>query len=219
MKNMVINSLFIFMFGNLFSQTNMEINCVFDCKLTDSQKVDIAMVYKDFSQANYGKNEIFFLVDVVEKDSVNEFYILSSLSIFEALYKRPDCYFKDNEKIVYIFTKDYTQVTDSVWLSKILTETHKTLGTPDFHVSWSNDSIIAEIPGTGVMSVYTYDPLPFKYVVKNGVICSKEIVYQMYYPDDRKPKQIQLYFRTWPYWPNDVKKPYYIRSRPSAIKK
>ena len=186
----------------------MEIHCLDSCILSAELTSDIRAVYKDFIQTQEGKDEIFFLFDIVEKDDSNEVYILTSKYLFEVMFKRPDCYFKDNGKIVYIHTENYINVNDSSWLKNLLTETHEILGAPNFNVSWVNDSVIGPIYETGdfnkINPLFTsYDPIPFKYIVRNGLICSKEVVNKVYYPDNRKPKGFPVIFRTYPYWPKE----------------
>ena len=201
--------LFHFLVQNVWSQLDDKIYYVGDKKLNKEMAVDIETIIEDFRQIDEGgKNEKFFLIDIIEKSEFNELYIFPTRYIFEIMFKRPDCYFKWNDIIVYLYTEDYLHVDDSVWLKNVLTETHQVLGTPDFKVSWANDSVIEPIWNTGeynkITPTYHYDPILLKYTIKNGTIRSKEVVDKLYYPDNRKPKGIPI-IRTLPHWPIDRK--------------
>lgn len=206
MKNIIFILIIQFIFQNIYAQSNDKMHCFGDKQLSKDVVADIKKVFEDFEQINGGgKNENFFLIDLVEKKEINEIYIFPTRYIFEIMFKSPDCYFKSNDRIVYMHTEDYIHANDSCWLENILTETHPILGAPNFNVSWSNDSVIEPIRGTGDLNkaspLYHYDPVPFKYIVKNGEIHSKEIVYKLYYPDNRRPKGLPI-IRTWPHWNN-----------------
>lgn len=201
----LINLLFVF--PCVMSQLYDKIQYVGNKKLSEDIISDIEIVIENFRQIDGGgKNEKFLLIDIVENDNSNEFYILATRYFFEIMFKRPDCYFKYNDTIVYMYTKDYIHVEDSTWLKKILTETSQVLGAPDFKVSWINDSIIEPIQGTGdvdnIIPAYRYHPFLYKYIIKNRKICSKEVIQKVYYPDNRKPKGMPV-LRTWPNWPID----------------
>ncbi len=214
MKIIIVSFVFLFIFQNIWAQLNDEIHYIGDKKLSKEIIADIKTVIEDFEQITVGgKEEKFFLIDIVEKKEFNEIYIFPTRYVFEIMFKRPDGYFKSNNKIVYLYTKDYIHVNDSNWLKNILTETHLILGVPNFKVSWSNDSVIGPIANTGdfdKMTVATsYDPVPYKYIIKDSEIYSKEIVTKLYYPDSRKPKGIPI-IRTSPHWSIDIAGQEYI---------
>lgn len=205
MRKIIISAIILFLFQNVKSQFADKIHYIGENKLSKELVSDIEIAFEDFMRIGAGgKNEKFIFIEIVEGDDFNELYLFSTRYIFEIMFKRPDCYFKSNDTIAYLYTKDHIHVDDSVWLKNVLTETHQVLGAPDFNVSWPNDSVIGPIWGTGdinkITPTYHYDPVPFKYIVKKGNICSKEIVDKLYYPDNRKPKGIPI-MRSFPYWP------------------
>lgn len=206
MKRIIFSIIILFLFQHVRAQLYDKIQYAGDKELSLELVSDIEAVFEDFIQMDWEKNERFFLIDIVEKDEYNELYIFPTRYLFEIMFKRPDGYFRNNDTIVYLYTEDYLHVNDSVWLKNVLTETHEVLGAPDFKVSWDNDSVIGPIPGSGdfnnIEPKYLYDPVPFKYIIKNGNIISKEIVQKLYYPDNRRPKGIRI-IRTWPNWPMD----------------
>lgn len=209
MKGLIISFIILFVFQDICPQIKDEINCVGNRSLSFELVSDIETAFKDFVQTDAGgKNEKFILIDLVKKNEFNEIYLFSTRYIFEIMFKRPDCYFKCNDRIVYLYTEDYIHVNDSNWLKNVLTDTRQILGVPDFKVSWANDSVIGPIKDTGDFSkitpIYHYDPIPLKYIIKNGKIYSKEIVSKLYYPDNRRPKGIPI-IRTFPYWSLDKK--------------
>ncbi|SCD20151.1 hypothetical protein PSM36_1328 [Proteiniphilum saccharofermentans] len=205
MKKVIFSAIILFLFQSVKSQLSDNIHCVGEKGLSPGLVCDIEIAFEDFMQTGAGgKNEKFIFIEIVEGDDFNELYLFSTRYAFEIMFKRPDCYFKRNDTIAYLYTKDHIHVDDSVWLKNILTETSAVLGAPDLNVVWSNDSVIGPIWGTGdvnnISPRFMYDPVPFKYIVKNGNICSKEVADKLYYPDDRKPKGIPI-MRSWPYWP------------------
>ena len=204
MRKIIFSIIILFLFQSAKSQLYDKIHCVGNKRLSKELVSDIELVFEDFMQTGAGgKNEKFIFIEIVEGDDFNELYLFSTRYVFEIMFKRPDCYFKCNDTIAYLYTKDYIHVDDSVWLKNVLTETHVVLGAPDFNVSWSNDSVIGPIWSTGdvnkIDAMFFYDPVPFKYIVKNGNICSKEVADKLYYPDDRRPKGIPI-MRSYPYW-------------------
>lgn len=205
MRRIIFSVIILFSFHNVRPQLADKIHCVGEVNLSKELVSDIEIAIEDFMQTEAGgKNEKFILIEIVEGYDFNELYLLSTRYAFEIIFKRPDCYFKRNDTIAYLYTKNHIHVDDSVWLKNILTETSAVLGAPDFNVVWSNDSIIGPIWGTGdvnnISPRFMYDPVPFKYIVKKGNICSKEVISKLYYPDDRKPKGIPI-MRSFPYWP------------------
>jgi hypothetical protein len=206
MKKIIFTVIILFLFQTVRPQLCDKIHYIEDNELSNEVVYDIEVAFEDFMQTGAGgQNEKFFLIEIVERDNFNELYLFSTRYIFEIMFKRPDCYFKCNDTIItYLYTKDHIHVSDSTWLNNIMKETSIVLGAPDFNVVWSNDSVIGPIWGTGDMNrtdaMFFYDPVPFKYIVKNGDICSKEVVYKLYYPDDRRPKGIPI-MRSLPYWP------------------
>lgn len=196
-------------------QLSDKVHYVGDNKLSKEIVADVKIVIEDFEQIpEGGKEEKFILIDLVEKKEHNEIYIVATRYVFEIMFKRPDCLLKCNDRIVYLYTKDYIHVNDSIWLNKVLTETHIVLGAPNFKVSWSNDSVIGPIANTGdlnKMIVAThYDPVAYKYIIKDGEIHSKEVAMRLYYPDNRYPKGIHSIknihsMRGYPYWSTNDK--------------
>ena len=143
------------MFQNVLPQPNNKIRYAGYRRLSKELVCDIEVVFEDFMQtAGGGKNEKFIFIEIVERDDFNELYLFSTRYVFEIMFKRPDCYFKCDDTIAYLYTKDHIHVNDSVWLKNVLAETHSVLGAPDFHVIWSNDSVIGPILRTGSLLVH-----------------------------------------------------------------
>lgn len=200
----ILSAVILFLFQSVKSQLSDNIYCVGEKGSSAELVSDIEIAFEDFMQTEAGgKNEKFIFIEIVEGDDFSELYLFSTRYAFEIMFKRPDCNFKRNDTIAYLYTKDHIHVDDSVWLKNILTETNAVLGAPDFNVVWSNDSVIGPIWRTGGINkmdaMSFYDLVSFKYTIKDGTICSMEVVDKLYYPDDRKPKGIPI-MRSWPYW-------------------
>lgn len=139
---------------------------------------------------NHAIDKSIILVDYKKSDSLNVFRILETLDVLELFYKKPDCFLKYAEKMIYVYTENYALRKDSIFLEQVFQETLKSLKLTNAKtiVSWKNDSIIflKNIP----VNATIFDPIPIEYRIKDTIILKKEIYYDMIYPEIEEPKGI-----------------------------
>ena len=167
---------------------SQSLNC--NLGMSSQANANLLVAYNEYV-TNYPINYSIVLIDYVQQqDSFSFFRICSSKEIFELFYKKPDCYFLDKTNIAYLYTKDYYQKKDTVWLNKVFQETRKILKSPDIKVFWKNDSILS-IEGYFIAEIY--DPVIVEYQVLNEKIVKKYICEKMSYPDIDCPKGIKMF--------------------------
>ena len=106
--------------------------------------------------------------------------------------KNQNVFFHYRNNLVYLYTENYKQKKDTVWLNTILLETldfFKFSGT--VLVNWSKDSIVS-CEGSFLL-VCEYDPIITEYRVYNKEIIEESYnLKKMLYPKTGKPKGIPL---------------------------
>ena len=133
-------------------------------------------------------------------DSIDIFRLNGSMWSFEMFFKKPDCFFYHRDNIVYLYTENYANKKDTIWLNTVLLETLKLSGRSgktiiDWSndrtiIDWSKDSIIA-LPSFTTNYMETYDPIIIEYKIYKGEIIEEKDCNEMLYPHTGKPKGIK----------------------------
>jgi len=178
----------------LIAQEKIKCECdSIDLKFRDNLYTVVDKNINEFSS----KNEII-LVDYMSNDSIDIFRLNGSIFSFELFYKKPDCFFLHRDNIVYLFTENYANKKDTIWLNTVLLETLKFFrgsGTTAFFfrsskatiIDWSKDSIIS-LPYYYIELLY--DPIIMEYKMYKGEIIEEKDCNEMLYPDTGEPKGI-----------------------------
>lgn len=169
---------------NLFSQS-------FDCYTSDSiLSKDIIVAYKDFVTSFNVSNSIV-LIDYIKNGSFSTLKMINSKEFYEIFYKRPNCYFKSDTNIAYLFTKHYTDEKDTLWLNQVFIETLKVFPKlNEIKVNWKNNSILSfkrDVKAT------VYDPPVVEYEIENGIILKRSFSNKMFFPDSHHLPKYNFY--------------------------
>jgi hypothetical protein len=217
MKKLAIYLIFMFDAFMMLSQ-QVEVNA--------DKQINLSFVHVVLSQ--YIKSEkpeknLIILIDCIFTDTISVFTVLESENQFELFYRKPQCYFIDSDRIIYIHTNNIqTTCVDTVYLDNLFYNTLKilyysnenvnddffkelkrenVLTHDSYQVSWRNDSIVSMKGVLTWVKHMSFDPVPFQYIVKDGKVINKKIVKRVLLPDIGSPKgTANHYFRTEPYW-------------------
>jgi hypothetical protein len=132
--------------------------------------------------------KIIVLVDYLSKDSIDIFRLNGSMEPFELFYKKPDCFFHYRNNVVYLFTENYKNKKDTVWLNHVLQETINLYGFSEATINWAKDSIVS-VNGHWILCC-DYDPWIIEYKIYNGEIIEQNFCTEMLYPPTGNPKGI-----------------------------
>jgi len=173
----------------LMAQEKIKFNCEsIDFKLKDN----LHIVIDNYINFLDHKGELI-LVDYMSNDSIDIFRLGGSICSFELLYKKPDCFFYYRDNIVYLYTENYTNNKDTIWLNNVLLETLKLSGRSGTTIiDWSKDSIIA-LPSNYIKGYETYNPWIIEYKIYKGKIIEEKNCNEMLYPYTGKPKGIPIF--------------------------
>ena len=197
-RNKILSIILIFAYAPIILMAQEKIKC--ECDSIDLKFSDNLYTVID-KNINYfkSKNEII-LVDYMSNDSIDIFRLNGSMWSFELFYKKPDCFFHHRDNIVYLFTENYANKKDTIWLNTVLLETLKLSGRSGKTIidwpkdrtiiDWSKDSIIA-LPSLFTNSAETYDPIIIEYKMYKGEIIEEKDCNEMLYPNTGKPKGIK----------------------------
>jgi hypothetical protein len=166
-------------------------------------------VYSDYQIKNPMNNGII-LIDIKKDDKLIYYNVLLSVNPLEIFYKKPDCYFIDNERIVYIYTENYSQSKDSLYLYNLFNCTLTVLNQTNYkdsfncnvvdeqnfnfnYISWYNDSI-KTLKGVKFQAKELFnDRLPLQYEFRNDKLYYIKTVQKVLYPDTSYPKGVNLF--------------------------
>jgi len=164
-----------------------ELNC-FDSIQNVNEQV-LMLVVNDYLKADTIDSSIL-LIDYTQCDSLDVFRIVGSHDIFELFYKKPDCYLKYRNSMVYLFTNKYFEKKDTIWLDSVFYNTIMLFNYSNAEVLWAKDSIM-NIEGYGIF-YSEYTPSIVEYRILEGEILERNICSKMLYPSISKPKGIKI---------------------------
>lgn len=201
---------------NILIVCSQQINC------RHNEQTDLSLirlVLSDYIKSKKPDYGIIIRVEYLQKDKCTTiFSILESISHYELFYRKPQCYFIESDRIIYIITDKVATESDTVFFDNLFYDTLKTLyysnkirlnendkenilTRDSYRVSWYNDSIISMKGVATFMKYEAFDPTPVQYVVNEGEIKSKKYVEKVLFPDNGTPKgTIDYLFRKLPYW-------------------
>ena len=185
-KKMKILFLLVFIFFKIgfFAQES------FNCESIDFIKTKELFTAID-KKINYFKiKNVIILVDYKREDSIDIFRINGSMDPFELFFKKPDCFCHYRDNLVYLYTENYANQKDTVWLNSVLLETVYFFDILDITINWSNDSILSLI---GLPTIrFNYDPIPIEFKVYNGDVIDQNYPKNMLYPKTGKHNGIKI---------------------------
>lgn len=205
---------------------NILIICSQQMNCNNNNQPDLKLiknVLSDYIKSEEPDTGIIILVEYKQKDNFTTICtILESNNHYELFYRKPQCYFIESGRIIYVITDKAESIADTVFLDNLFYETLKTLYYSNnatikncckengkdntlihgsYRVSWYNDSIMSMKGILSTMKFMSFDPIPFQYIVVKGEIESKKHVDRVLFPDISTPKGTSdYYFRKSPYW-------------------
>ena len=186
-RNKILSIILFFGCASAVLMAQEKIKC--ECDSIDLKFRDnlYAVIDKNINEFN-SKNEII-LVDYMSNDSIDIFRLNGSIFSFELFYKKPDYFFHHRDNLVYLYTENYANKKDTIWLNSVLLETLEFFkGSGVTKVDWAKDSII-KLPYYFIEM--SYDPTIMKYKVYNGEIIEEKYCNEMLYPNTGRPKGIK----------------------------
>jgi len=192
-KKIFIIIFYLFIFIVLISQETRKINCdniifthIVELNTVLDSYIDKPKYYPRGPRESV-RDEII-LIDFMIFDSIDIFRVSGSIMPWELFYKKPECFFHYRNNLVYLFTENYINCKDTIWLNKVFTETLVFLGIQgNAIIDWSKDSII-EFPNFNIWR--TFDPFIIEYKLYNGDIIEEKFYNEMLYPKTGKPKSV-----------------------------
>ena len=205
---------------------------------SDNDQADLSLIQVVLS--DYIKNEkpdegIIILIEYLLKDDSNAILtVLESINHYELFYRKPQCYFIESGRIIYLITEREENKLDSAFYDNLFFDTLKILyysnkstnknyfnnnskenilTRDSYRICWNNDSIISMKDVKINMKHMSLNPIPIQYTLEKGRIVSKNYINKVLFPDTSTPKGASdYYFRKPPYWNKTTD--YYFRTSP-----
>lgn len=184
-KSLICIILFFCVIGRSRNQEldNQNLNSILDKENIKNVCTDFIKKYADTIDSRFNKHVI--LVDCSTVDSVDNYVITENFEIDDLYCKRPNIYFYSEDKLVFVYTKDYSVQKDTIGYRRLLEEAYKYYGVKnsknyvdtilrDSTLKFTISSDTVFIPGNIHFKIINYK-------VKNRKILNKKVVNRMLY--------------------------------------